>query len=157
MIEGYMKFYSTGVLVNVGAVNPCVKSKTNHLHANTGVRKTISDSRTLHWLTQVATVLLQTVCTKRQAGSGYKLFDTPTRVFFKVDFEKEISRRQKHAKLPRGQRLKKIIPINCSRLNLVLYKYFETQKALLGRTSLLSGPCFFMWQLHQMRCMKPCL
>ena len=39
MIEGYMKFYPTGVLVNVGAVNPCVKSKTNHLHANTGVRK----------------------------------------------------------------------------------------------------------------------
>ena len=39
LIEGYMKFYSTGVLANVGAVNPCVKSKTNHLHANTGVRK----------------------------------------------------------------------------------------------------------------------
>ena len=57
MIEGYMKFYSTGVLANVGAVNPCVKSKTNHLHANTGVRKSISDSRTLHWLTQVATIL----------------------------------------------------------------------------------------------------
>ena len=61
MIEGYMKFYSTGVLVNVGAVNPCVKSKTNHLHANTGVRKSISDSRTLHWLTQVATICIVTV------------------------------------------------------------------------------------------------
>ena len=56
MIKGFMTFYSTGVLENVGAVNPCVKSKTNHLHANTGVRKSISDSRTLHWLTQVATI-----------------------------------------------------------------------------------------------------
>ena len=62
LIEGYMKFYSTGVLANVGAVNPCVKSKTNHLHANTGVRKSISDSRTLHWLTQVATILTGTLC-----------------------------------------------------------------------------------------------
>ena len=59
MIKGYMKFYWTGVLANVGAVNPCVKSKTNHLHANTGVRKSISDSRTLHWLTQVATISSQ--------------------------------------------------------------------------------------------------
>ena len=65
MIEGYMKFYSTGVLANVGAVNPCVKSKTNHLHANTGVRKSISDSRTLHWLTQVATIPILTSASPR--------------------------------------------------------------------------------------------
>ena len=29
------------------------EKQINHLHANTGVRKSISDSRTMHWLTQV--------------------------------------------------------------------------------------------------------